>query len=138
MAGSFGSNEDEPISDINVTPLVDVTLVLLIIFMVTTPMIMKPSINVSLPKAGSSDQSSPGELNITITKSGQVYANGEVVTDEGLKNSALTLLKTKPELQAMISADKETPHGIVINVIDIVKSAGVKKFAINIEKKAAN
>ena len=134
-SGGGGSNEEDAISGINVTPLVDITLVLLIIFMVTTPMIMKPSINVNLPKASSSDQSAPGDLSITITKTGEIFANGKQVTEEVLKTTAADLAVKKPDVQAMISADKETPHGTVINVIDIVKTAGVKKFAINIEKK---
>src|ERR1700679_1654535 len=136
MAGGIiGGDDNEPITGINVTPLVDVTLVLLIIFMVTTPMIMKPSINVNLPKAGSADQTAPAEFNVTITKDGIIYANGDKVTEGALKTKAGELVTKKPDVQAMISADKETPHGVVINVIDIIKSAGVKKFAISIEKK---
>lgn len=135
MAGGSFNDEEDSISAINVTPLVDVTLVLLIIFMVTTPMIMKPSINVNLPKAGSSDQTAPAEFNVTITKDGQIYANGDKVTEGDLKMKAADLVTKKPDTQAMISADKETPHGVVINVIDIIKSAGVRKFAISIEKK---
>lgn len=129
------SNDDEPISDINVTPLVDVMLVLLIIFMVTTPMIMRPSINIDLPKAASGDQNTPGELDITISRSGDIFANGKQMDVETLKAEASKLLFQKPELQAMISADKETPHGMVIRVIDTVKGTGVKRFAINIEKE---
>lgn len=135
MAGGQFSDDEEAISNINVTPLVDVTLVLLIIFMVTTPMIMKPSINVNLPKASSSDQSAPGELNVTITKTGEIFANGTAVSEQALKDQAAALVAKKADVTAMISADKETAHGVVINVIDIIKTAGVKKFAINIEKK---
>jgi biopolymer transport protein ExbD len=135
VAGFLHSSDDQPISDINVTPLVDITLVLLIIFMVTTPMIMKPSINVNLPKASSGDQSTPGELAITITKTGQLFANGKPVSENGLKDEATELLAKHPDLQAMISADRETPHGTVISAIDIIKAVGVRKFAINIEKK---
>jgi biopolymer transport protein ExbD len=135
MAGIIGGDDNEPITGINVTPLVDVTLVLLIIFMVTTPMIMKPSINVNLPKAGSSDQTAPAEFNVTITKEGQIFANGEAVSQDALKTKANDLVTKKPDVQAMISADRDTTHGVVINVIDIIKSAGVKKFAISIEKK---
>src|SRR5438105_5897136 len=102
MAGGGDFNQDdESISAINVTPLVDVTLVLLIIFMVTTPMIMKPSINVNLPKAASSDQSAPGELAITITKAGQIFANGKTVTEDELKREATQMAASKPDLQAM-------------------------------------
>src|SRR5579871_2065348 len=111
MAGNFIQDDNEPISQINVTPLVDITLVLLIIFMVTTPMIMKPSINVNLPKAGSSDQTAPAEFNVTITKEGQIYANGDKVSEEKLKTRALDSLVKRPDLQAMISADKDTMHG---------------------------
>ena len=135
MAGGSFLDDEESISAINVTPLVDVCLVLLIIFMVTTPMIMKPSINVNLPKAGSSDQTAPAEFNVTITKDGQIYANGDKVSEEQLKVKTAELLVKRPDLQAMISADRETAHGVVINAIDIIKSAGVKKFAISIEKK---
>lgn len=134
-SNSQNNNDDGPITGINVTPLVDICLVLLIIFMVTTPMIMKPSINVNLPKASSSDQSSPGELSITISKTGEIFANGKRVLEIELKDVATQLVASKPELQAMISADKDTPHGTVISVIDVIKGAGVKKFAINIEKK---
>jgi biopolymer transport protein ExbD len=136
MAGSSQNNQnDEPITGINVTPLVDICLVLLIIFMVTTPMIMKPSINVKLPKASSSDQSTAGELSITISKGGEIFANGKRVLEVELKDLAAQLVASKPETQAMISADKDTPHGVVIGVIDVIKGAGIKKFAINIEKK---
>src|ERR1700677_771442 len=96
--GSFGGEDNEPLTGINVTPLVDVTLVLLIIFMVTTPMIMKPSINVNLPKAGSSDQTAPAEFNVTITKEGQIYANGEAVSQEALKTKSAELLAKKPDV----------------------------------------
>ncbi|MBK9294275.1 MAG: biopolymer transporter ExbD [Oligoflexia bacterium] len=135
MAAQSQNNDDEPITGINVTPLVDICLVLLIIFMVTTPMIMKPSINVNLPKAASGDQSTPGELSITISKAGEIYANGKRVLEIELKELATNLIASKPEVQAMISADKETPHGTVIGVIDIIKGVGVKKFAISIDKK---
>lgn len=135
MAGGSNFDDDDAISGINVTPLVDITLVLLIIFMVTTPMIMRPSININLPKAASSDQSAPSELSITISKEGVIYVNGTKVDENALKIQAADLALKKPDIQAMISADKETAHGVVINVIDIVKTAGVKKFAINIEKK---
>src|ERR1700690_2430299 len=106
MAGGSFQDNDETLSGINVTPLVDVTLVLLIIFMVTTPMIMKPSINVNLPKAASSDQSAPGELNVTISKTGEIFANAAPVNEAKLKEIATDLVSKKPDVQAMISADK--------------------------------
>ncbi len=135
MAASISGDDDEPISQINVTPFVDIILVVLIIFMVTTPIIMKPSINVNLPKATSGEQTNPTQLSITITAVGQIVINGTVVTEGDVGNLAKELVTKQPDVQALISADKDVPHGKVIGVIDAVKAAGVTRFAISIEKK---
>lgn len=135
MAASISGDDDEPISQINVTPFVDIILVVLIIFMVTTPIIMKPSINVNLPKAASGEQTNPTQLSITITAEGQIVINGTIVTEGDVGNMAKELVASKPDIQALISADKDVPHGKVIGVIDAVKSAGVTRFAISIDKK---
>jgi len=126
---------DEMMSEINVVPLVDVILVVLIIFMVTAPMIMKPSINVNLPKAASGDATKPSKLNITIGADGKINLDGKVVQDAEIQSAALAEVQKNPDIQAIISADKDVPHGRVVSVLDIVKSAGVKKFAISIDKK---
>lgn len=126
---------DEMISEINVVPLVDVILVVLIIFMVTAPMIMKPSINVNLPKAASGEATKPSKLNITIGSDGQLVLDGKTVQDSEVQALAQAEIKANPETQAIIAADKDVPHGRVVSVLDLVKSAGVKKFAISIDKK---
>lgn len=133
MAVKF--TEDEPLSEINVVPLVDVVLVVLIIFMVTAPMFMKPSINVNLPKAASGDKTQAGQLNISITADGRLNLNGTFAAEETISKKAKELSEANPEVQAVISADKDVPHGRVVSVMDTVKSAGVKKFAISIDKK---
>lgn len=134
MAGGAWQDSDDAISSINVVPLVDIILVVLIIFMVTAPMIMKPSINVNLPKAASGDKTAPGGLSITLTTDGRVLLNGEVSDNEKIKLQAQGELQKNPEVQAIISADREVPHGQVVAMIDLVKQLGVKKFAISIEK----
>ncbi len=135
MASNISGNDDDPISQINVTPFVDIILVVLIIFMVTTPIIMKPSINVNLPKAASGEQSSPSLLNISITAAGAVLLNGAPSDEVAIASYVKELIQTKPDAQALISADKDVPHGKVIGIIDTVKSSGVTKFAISIDKK---
>ena len=135
MAAKISGEDDEPISDINIVPFVDIILVVLIIFMVTTPFIMKPSINVNLPKAGSGDESTPSELTISITQDGSVSLNGKASDEAAITSYSKDLAAKKPEVQAIISADKEVPHGRVVGIIDAVKSGGVKKFAITIDKK---
>lgn len=132
--GSKLDLNDEAISEINVVPLVDIVLVVLIIFMVTAPMIMKPSINVNLPKAASGESTQPTKLSISLTKDGQILLNGAVATEDAIKLKAEEELKTNTEVQAVISADRDVPHGTVVRILDVVKLAGVKKFAISIEK----
>jgi biopolymer transport protein ExbD len=141
MAGAQSRLEDDDsghmITDINVTPLVDITLVLLIIFMVTTTYIVNPSIKVDLPKAASGTDQVRTTLALTLTKDGQLYLNGDR-SDEGkvLKQISDELPKN-PDLQAIIAADKVVPHGSVVHIIDLVKRAGVRKFAINVDSTAA-
>lgn len=134
MAAKF-DQENEAIADINVVPLVDIILVVLIIFMVTAPMFMKPSINVNLPKAASGDKTAPSKLNISLTADGKINLNGQFVDAEAVKAKATEELAKNPDVQAIISADKDVPHGQVVVILDIVKTIGVKKFAISIEKK---
>ena len=129
------TDDDEPIADINIVPFVDIILVVLIIFMVTTPLIMKPSININLPKSGTGDETTPSELSIAITSDGSILLNGKPSDETAINTYAKDLASKRPDVQAIISADKDVPHGRVVGVIDSVKSGGVKKFAITIDKK---
>lgn len=135
MAAKISGDDDEPIADINIVPFVDIILVVLIIFMVTTPLIMKPSINVNLPKAGSGDSTAPSELSISIAAGGAVSLNGNPSDEAAITAYSQELSTKRPDVQAIISADKDVPHGRVVAIIDSVKSGGVKKFAITIDKK---
>ena len=141
MAGSasFGG-DDEPgrmIVDINVTPLVDITLVLLIIFMVTASYIVSPAIKVELPKAASGSEQARTTLSVTLMKDGALYLNGERSSDAAVVKFIGDELPKNPELQAIIAADRAVPHGDVVHVIDLVKRAGVHRFAINVDRATA-
>jgi biopolymer transport protein ExbD len=135
LMASLNDEQDEPISAINVVPLVDIVLVVLIIFMVAAPMIMKPSINVNLPKAASGEATEPSRLAITLLRDGRLFVNGSSFSDQALQGLAAAELAKNPEVQAIISADQEVAHGRVVSVMDIVKSVGIKRFAISIEKR---
>ena len=124
------------ITEINVTPLVDITLVLLIIFMVTTTYIVNPSIKVDLPKAVSGSDQARSTLALTLTKDGQLYLNGDLSDEAHVASQIATELPRNPDLQAIIAADKVVPHGSVVHIIDFVKRAGVRKFAINVDSAA--
>lgn len=135
MAAKLGGNTEEPISEINIVPFVDIILVVLIIFMVTTPIIMKPSINVNLPSAGSGDKTTPSEFSVVIQANGQVSLNGKASSEDALKQYSQQMSAQKADIQAIIAADKNVPHGRVVGIIDAIKSGGVKRFAITIDKK---
>ncbi len=135
MAGSSYDSDDE-ITGINVTPLVDVMLVLLIIFMVTATYIVNQSINVNLPTAETSDTSAQSKnLAFVIDAKDQLYLNGRPITFEDIPRLiAEEKGKDAPgPLNALISADKVTPHGSVVRLIDMVRKHGITDFAINVE-----
>lgn len=136
MASKMASSDnDQPISEINVTPFVDIILVVLIIFMVTTPIIMNPSVQINLPKAASGDETVPSQLNVSIDRNGEIYVNGKKSNLEDLNSTTKSQVSQNAALQAIVSADSEVSHGRVIEVIDAIKSNGVTKFAISISKK---
>jgi len=129
--------EEESITGINVTPLVDITLVLLIIFMVTARFISEPSIGVNLPK---SSRSAPAEISesnlfLTINEHHQIYLNNTPVNQQDLGNRIHDMIQKKPNLNVILRADKNIPHGEVISVLDIVRNQGVTQFGIAVEGK---
>lgn len=135
MGAKFSGDADEAIADINITPFVDIILVILIIFMVTTPILLNPSIQIQLPKAASGEESSATQLNLTIAADGTTALNGKNATLEEIAKFVAELAKTHPEQQAMIAADQNVAHGKVVAVIDVIKSAGIRKFAISTDRK---
>ena len=141
MAGSALSGGDDDgggmIADINVTPLVDITLVLLIIMMVAAPMIANnPSIKVELPKAASGDETQKTTLSLTLTKkaSGEggydLFLNGEKVDESKAKAQVSELVGKNKDIQAVIAGDKGIAYGDVMHIVDVVKTLGVTKFAM--------
>lgn len=136
MAGGI-SDDDEEITGINVTPLVDVMLVLLIIFMVTATYIVHKSINIKLPKAATAtSEASSKNLAFAIDQAGTLYLDGNPISFEQIGASISAMKQTlaaDAQLQALITADEATPHGTVIKLIDAVRKNGVTDFAINVE-----
>ena len=125
-------DDEDAITGINVTPLVDITLVLLIIFMVTTSYIVKAAIEVDLPKAATGHQTQPTTLAITLTRQGDLYLNERPTSEQALATHVRTELDRNPNLQALISADTELPYGRVIWLIDLIKQLGVRRYALTV------
>jgi biopolymer transport protein TolR len=127
---SIGGNNDRLMSDINVTPFVDVMLVLLIIFMVTAPMMIQ-GVDVSLPEATSAPLSSEKEqLIITVDKNNQVYINDFRVDAENLKEKIAQIFKNRTDQDVYLRADKTVPYGMVVYVMSELKGAGIEKLGM--------
>jgi biopolymer transport protein ExbD len=135
MAARTPAGDDEIIADINVTPLVDVVLVLLIIFMVTASYIVKESIEVDLPRAASAGEATGSILAVVLTREGEVYLDGVKADERQLAERVREAAARDREARAIISADRMALHGAVVRVIDVVKGAGITRFAIHIEKE---
>ena len=134
MAGTLGGGgRRAPITGINVTPMVDVVLVLLVIMMVSATYIVSQSLKVELPKAASSDESVTSIAAVTVAKGGALYFNQEPVTEPGLVSKLRKAYKDNPEINLIVSADTNATHGQVVHVIDLAKIEGITRFAINVE-----
>lgn len=156
-----GTN-DEAITAINVVPLVDIVLVLLIIFMVTAHFIAKPAIDLQLPKADTGEHKERNQLSLLLGKDGSVAINDRKVDDPGvepelkrlfevykeqkqssarseghhLSDTQLTLIARR-ELTMIISADTSVSHGRVIRFIDVARQVGILKYAFNVDPTTA-
>jgi len=136
VAANLPGDEDEAISTINVTPFVDVVLVLLIVLMVTSTQIVRAQLMVDLPRAASGGDAVPSTLNVTLLADGQLLLDGSPSNRKALARRVRAEKEDDPEVQAVIAADKGVPYGRVVEVIDLVKTNGVSRFALNIERAA--
>ena len=139
---AVANDDEDEITGINVTPLVDVMLVLLVIFMVTATYIAHKSIEVRLPKADTgASASSTRNLSFVLDKNARLYLDGKAFDLNNIKNHIEKLRSSGEEenktlqLQALIAADKETPHGAVVELIDTVRKNAINDFAINVEQQ---
>ena len=133
MAFSTGTESGAPMSEINVTPLVDVMLVLLVIFMVASIYIVKDAIEVDLPKAASAGETLDTTLAIVIDREGRLYLNGRPAPNEVIGRACAEAAAKDPNAQAIIAADQNVKHGDVISVIDLIRTNGLVRFAINVK-----
>lgn len=124
MAGHSTPNSDGSISEINIIPFVDISLVLLIIFMISTPALVYKQMQVSLPRAVSGKDVSHVTLNLYVTSDGQMKLDDKAISVAELKQVISNIDKRMP-LDAIVSADKSAPHGAVMTVADELRLAGI-------------
>ena len=133
MAGTLKAGKKGMITEINVTPMVDVVLVLLVIMMVSATYIVSQSLKVELPKTANGADSVQSLAAVTIAKSGGVYYNQKPIAESELATKLHEAHANNPDVNLIVSADKEVPHGKVVHVIDVARGEGIFKFAINVE-----
>ncbi len=128
--GPTGNKDYSALSEINVTPFVDVMLVLLIIFMVTAPMLQQ-GVDVDLPKTKPSPIKIDEErLVVTVTKTKNVYINKKAFTIKELKKKLAKIREANPGKEVFLRADKNVPYGFVVQVMSTIKAAGISKLGM--------
>src|SRR6202451_3724462 len=133
MAGGAAREADDAITGINVTPLVDITLVLLIIFMVTTKIVLNQTVPLDLPKAATGTSDVQTVFSIVLAADGRVVVDSpEVPNDDSILGLARNAQASHPDLRAVIKADAAVTHGRVIHVLDLLKQAHVNKIAFGV------
>jgi len=130
MAFDQSSSDSGAISQINVTPLVDVMLVLLIIFMVTAP-ILQQGVSIDLPKVAAGPLAGEEEqLVVNVAKGGQVYLNDTALTAEQLREKLRVIVAARPDRQLYVRADQSVPYGQVMQVMGAVRDAGLVRVGL--------
>jgi biopolymer transport protein ExbD len=138
MAGGALQEADEAITGINVTPLVDITLVLLIIFMVTTKIVLNQTVPLDLPKAATGTSDVQVVFSIILAADGRALVDGKTIAnDDAILQLARDAQAQHSDLRAVIKADSAVTHGRVIHVLDLLKQAHVNKIAFGVTPVAA-
>lgn len=137
MAGSLGGGRGRRggvITGINVTPMVDVVLVLLVIMMVSAVYIVSQSLKVELPKTASSDAPANTPLAVTITKEGGYLFDQKPIAEPALREEFRKAKAANADASLVLTADRAAFHGDVVHVIDLAKVHGITKFAITVDR----
>jgi biopolymer transport protein ExbD len=122
-----------PITDINVTPLVDIILVVLIIFMATAPLMERKALRVDVPKAKHSERAGLEALEVVYDKARALSIGGRALTPESLVAQLKERLRADPEMRVILSADRALPYGDIVGVLDLIRGAGLKKVSLEVK-----
>lgn len=131
-------NNDEIVAQINITPLVDVMLVLLIIFMVTATFMKDPVIPVKLPRAATAEDAPANSVALVLDERGILYFNGQEVLPQEVKNRLGRMLRRDSKTSVIVAADGRIEYDSVARVIDLIKSTGVQEFSLNVRRPAGS
>jgi biopolymer transport protein ExbD len=134
MASAVG-NDEGPMTAINVTPLVDILLVVLIIFMATAPLIGRRAMKVDVPRAAHHDRAATDAVQIVLNAKKQISVGGRIMTQEAMAQALAQTVRMQPDVNITFSADKALGYGDIIAVIDAIRGAGVRKIGLEVVNK---
>jgi biopolymer transport protein ExbD len=123
------------ITGINITPLVDVVLVLLVVLMVVSTYIVSQSMKVDLPRASTDDVPRSDPLTLTIMRDGVLLLDDEPILEADVESALLVSFRTEPDKAMVISADRSVPHGRVVQFVDLARKSGATRFAIKVAEE---
>jgi biopolymer transport protein ExbD len=130
------SDDDGVLASINVIPFVDIVLVLLVVFMLTTSAIVKATLRVELPRAATGGARVATTLNVVVDRRGELSLNGAPSSRAAVAGFVRDAVAKDAKTQAVIAADRGVDYGVVIEIIDLVKQNGVTTFALDVERAA--
>jgi biopolymer transport protein ExbD len=128
-------DDGAPITAINVTPFVDIILVVLVIFMATAPLISKRVLKVDVPKAAHHEKSATEALQITLDAKKEIHLAGQKVGEDDLKLRLSKMTQKDPDMRVTLSADKTIPYGEVVSFLDVLRGSGVRKLGLEVVRK---
>jgi len=131
MAAAAGNDEDI-ISSINITPLVDIFLVLLIIFMITSSVIDQREIALQVPRAANAGSQAPKASGLMVDRNGETYLDGQKLDTASIAAVLRGAVARDPDHQVLIEADRDLKYQSVVDVIDLVRGAGITKYALQV------
>jgi biopolymer transport protein ExbD len=133
--GTRSSRRNRLITDINITPLVDVVLVLLVVLMVVSTYIVTQAMKVELPKAATQDEVNQEPLTIVILRDGSLRLNDQPIDESDLIDELNFVARSRPGAPVVISADRAAPYGRAVQFVDYARQAGFTQFAIKVEEE---
>ncbi|MCL2025604.1 MAG: biopolymer transporter ExbD [Leptospirales bacterium] len=136
MGAGSHKDDDGIISDINITPMVDVMLVLLVIFMITANFLKKDSININLPKVAAADSNMRESTQVAMSKDGEFYLDDQLVTEEYLLSFLTREAKYRPNMRVTLSADESISYGSVSRLMGLMRQSGITKIALSVNRGA--
>ncbi|MGE5364387.1 MAG: ExbD/TolR family protein [Bacteroidota bacterium] len=127
--------EEKEFNEINITPFTDVVLVLLLIFMISSPFLVSGALKVKLPEAVNSEQNTEGSIEVYLSDKNDIYLNNKKMSMDDFKINIQYELMKRANKEVIIKADRNSLHGSFVQMLDILKSSGATKFLIATAKK---